>query len=240
MNMTRHRRMHTARALARIAAVVALVMLMTAGNASAQDETYKFDIGVAAGMSGYLGDVNQSNMFSSPGVAAMASFGYLIDTRWNVRGVFTTAGLKGDSSKFSNQFPGGATYKFNSQIYELTARGEFNFLPYGIGETFKRLKRWTPYMGLGIGACVSTAGGQTHFSPTIPMAVGFRFKPAPRLNLRLEFCATYAFGDKLDGNLSDLQGIESAFLKNTDWHTNITIGISYEFGKRCSTCHYKD
>ncbi len=206
----------------------------------AQEETYKFDIGVAAGMSGYLGDVNQANMFKNPGFSAQASFRYLFDTRWAVRGVFTTSGLKGDSGQFSNKFPDNATYSFTSQIYDLGVRGEFNFFPYGIGETFKRLKRWTPYIGVGVGACMSSSGGKNYFTATIPLAVGVKFKAAPRLNLSLEFAAAYAFGDKLDGDLSDLQGIKREFLKNTDWHTNILIGISYEFGKRCSTCHYKD
>lgn len=219
-----------------------LLSMATAGAAvvHAQDETYKFDLGAGVGMSGYLGDVNQANMFRNPGFAAQVGFRYMFDTRWIVRGVFTTAGLRGDSSQFSNKFPGGDV-KFTSQFYELTARGEFNFFPYGIGETFKRLKRWTPYLAVGVGVCVSSSGGKVNVAPTLPMAFGFKFKLRPRLNLAAEFCMTKTFGDKLDGNsYTDLQGIKSDFVKNTDWHSNIMVSITYEFGKRCETCHYKD
>ena len=52
----------------------------------AQDvESYKFDIGASAGMSGYLGDANQSNMFRHPGVAAALTGRYLADERWAAR-----------------------------------------------------------------------------------------------------------------------------------------------------------
>lgn len=223
--------------------VLSALLLTAAGfGAYAQEETYKFDIGAGAGISGYLGDVNQSNVYRNPGFAAQAGFRYLIDTRWALRTTFTTAGLRGDSSQFNDRFPGaeGTAYKFTSQIYELGVRGEFNFFPYGIGETFKRLKRWTPYLAVGVGVCLSTAGGNVYAAPTIPMAFGFKFKLRKRLNLAAEFSMTKAFGDKLDGNLTDLQGIESSFAKNTDWHSNILISLTYEFGKRCETCHYKD
>ena len=59
------------------------------------------------------------------------------------------------------------------------------------------------------------------------------------LNLGLEFTMTKAFGDHIDGaELADLNGIKTAFYKNTDWYSRLTIGVSYEFGKRCETCHY--
>ncbi|MCX4330598.1 MAG: DUF6089 family protein [Muribaculaceae bacterium] len=221
------------------------LMLLTLATAPAavvygQEETYKCDLGASFGMSGYLGDVNQVNMFRNPGFAAQAGMRYLIDTRWALRTAFTAAGLKGNSAQFSNKFPGLTDYSFTSTIYSLDLRGEFNFLPYGIGETFKRLKRWTPYLALGIGGVLSTSKGKTSGAFTIPMAAGFKFKLRERLNLTAEFCMTKTFGDKLDGNLSDLQGIKSDFIKNTDWHSNILVGLTYEFGKRCSTCHYKD
>ena len=51
---------------------------------------------------------------------------------------------------------------------------------------------------------------------------------------------TKVFSDHVDGALADLQTIKSSFLKNTDWYSNISISLTYEFGKRCATCHYVD
>lgn len=225
--------------------LLAVILMVVAALAvpswvSAQQETYKFDLGVQLGMDGYLGDVNESSIFSNPGFAGGVSFRYLPDVRWAIRGVFNAYSLSGDSSKFDNVFPGGETYSFKSTAYDLGARIEFNFFAYGIGETYKHLRRWSPYLAVGIGATYATCDGQSSFAPNIPMAVGVKYKLKERWNLGLEFSMTKVFGDKVDGELSDLYQIKSSFLKNTDWYSNISVSISYEFGKRCVTCHYVD
>jgi hypothetical protein len=69
------------------------------------------------------------------------------------------------------------------------------------------------------------------------MGVGVKYKLKPRWNLAAEFTMTKVFGDKVDG-LSDLTGIKSSFIKNTDWYSLLSVSISYEFGLRCATCHY--
>lgn len=226
----------------RLAAIFALLTacIVPAMEAAAQDETYKFDIGGGIGMSGYLGDANESNLFKHPGFAAQASFRYLIDTRWAIRGLLTTASLSGNTADFDNALPGGESYSFKSRIYDLGARAEFNFFAYGIGETYKRLKRWSPYLSLGLGVTLASCDG-TSVAMNLPMAFGVKYKLKPRLNLMAEFAMTKVFGDHVDGRqLSDLYTIKSSFLKNTDWYSTIMITISYEFGKRCTTCHYVD
>ncbi len=224
-------------------AVTLLAALMAgSGRAHAQEEEYKFDLGIGLGMSGYLGDVNYSNMFRRPGFAGQISFRYLADSRWAIRGVLTTASISGNTADTSMQLPDGQHYSFTSQIYDLGARAEFNFFGYGIGETYKRLRRWSPYLALGLGATLSAPGGGNAFAAmSVPMAFGVKFKLRPRWNLATEFCMTWLLGDKADGrDLSDLYGIKSTFLKNNDWHSNLMVSISYEFGKRCVTCHYVD
>lgn len=209
--------------------------------ATGQSAPYKFDIGAQLGMSGYIGDANRSNPFAHPGFDGEISMRYLPDTRWALRAVLSTFSLSGDTRDMSDVLPSGAAYSFSAQAYELSVRGEFNFLPYGIGETYKRLRRWSPYLTVGVGAALSASGGSTTVVPTVPMGAGIKFKATPRLNLGLEFTMTKAFGDHIDGaELADLNGIKTAFYKNTDWYSRLTVGISYEFGKRCETCHYVD
>lgn len=207
---------------------------------AAQDETYKFDLGVQLGMDGYLGDANQSSIFKHAGFSAGGSFRYLMNSRMAIRGVFGVLSLSGDTADFDDVLPGNESYSFKSTVYDLGVRFEFNFFAYGIGETYKHLRRWTPYLAVGLGATLATCDGKSSFAPNIPMAFGVKYKMAQRWNLSLEFSMTKVFGDKVDGELSDLYQIKSSFLKNTDWYSNISVGISYEFGKRCVTCHYVD
>lgn len=218
-----------------------LLLLPATGIMRAQLAAYKWDAGIALGMSGYLGEANSSNIFASPGFAATASMRYLVNTRWAFRGALTAASLKGNSARMDNVLPGGATYTFSSSVYDLGLRAEFNFFNYGIGETYRHLYRWTPYITAGAGVTVARSAGASDVAASIPVGVGLKYKLQPRVNLNLEWSTTKVLGDKVDGPvLDDLYGIRSSFIKNTDWVSTITIGISYEFGSRCESCYYVD
>lgn len=204
-------------------------------------ESYKFDIGAGVGMSGYLGDANESNLFKHPGVAFNAGVRYLFDSRWAAKAQLGMATLSGNTADFNYVLPDGANYEFKSTAYDLTVRGECNFFAYGIGETYKRLRRWTPYLSLGLGLTMANNSSGNFVAFNIPMAVGVKYKINRRMNLNAEFCMTKVFGDKVDSaELTDLYQIKSSFMKNTDWYSTLTIGISYEFGPRCVTCHRID
>ncbi|MDE7393840.1 MAG: porin family protein [Muribaculaceae bacterium] len=221
--------------------LMTLVAAMAIGlSARSQVADYKYDLGLELGMSGYLGDANGSNIFKHPGLAASVTGRYIANVRWDIRVNLGMLKLSGNTDDYAMVLPGDAHYKFSSSVYELGGRFEFNFFPYGIGETYKHLRRWTPYAALGIGFSVASCDGPTSFAPNIPMAVGVKYKLRERWNLGVEFSMTKVFGDKIDGNLTDLYGIKSSFAKNTDWYSRLAVSVSYEFGKRCVTCHYVD
>lgn len=223
-----------------VSLMLAVMTLFIASPAMSQESTYKFDLGASVGMSGYLGDANNANLFANTGFSAAANFRYLINTRWAVRGSLMTAGLSGNSADMENLFPGGETYKFTSTVYDLGGRIEFNFFNYGIGESYRKMKRWSPYMSLGIGMTVASSSG-THIYANIPMGLGVKYKLKPRINLGLEWTMTKVLGDKVDGEiLDDPYHIKSSFIKNTDWYSTIMLSISYEFGERCKNCFYVD
>jgi len=223
----------------KLLAIILLLVCAASQRMAAQEETYRFDIGGQAGMSGYLGDAS-SSIFSETGFSGGVSFRYLPDVRWAVRGVLNVFGLSGNTSNMDDVLPGGAEYSFNSVVYDLGGRVEFNFFPYGIGETYKKLKRWTPYLTVGMGMSLAKCGGAGNAGFNIPMGAGLKYKIKERLNLGLEFTMTKVFSDRIDGDLTDLYQIKSSFLKNTDWYSNISLSLTYEFGKRCATCHYVD
>lgn len=228
--------------LSTLTTLIFMMLILPAIRCGAEEfASYKFDVGAHIGMSGYLGDANESNMFKRPGYAAGASFRYLPNSRWAIRGIFSTGSLSGNTLDYEDVFPGGENYEFKSQFYDLGARCEFNFFNYGIGETYKRMRRWSPYLSLGIGATLATCDSNSAFALNIPMGVGIKYKLKQRLNLGLEFSMTKVLGDNVDGKpLTDLYQIKSSFLKNTDWYSQLSLSITYEFGKRCETCHYVD
>lgn len=214
---------------------------MAAGLQARAQEDYRFDIGGGVGMTGYLGDANTSNLWKNPSWDVELLFRYILNPRFNFKTNFYTGGLRGDSSQMENIFPDAQNYKFSTTFYELGEMVEFHFFNYGMGESYRKLKRWTPYITAGLSLMAWNADGKGGFSAAIPLGFGFKYKPALRWNLGIEFLMKKTFSDKLDGPaLSDPLGIRSEFMKNTDWYSTLTFTISYEFSKRCAVCNYKD
>lgn len=207
---------------------------------SAQED-YRFDIGGGIGMTGYLGDANTSNLWSRPGFDAELLFRYLPNPRWGIKTNFYVGTLSGDSSKMTNVFPDGNSYKFSTTFFELGEMAEFNFFNFGIGESYRKLKRISPYITAGLGVTGWSVDGKFGAALNIPIGVGVKYKLSERWDLGFEFLMKKTFTDRLDGaDLDDPQGIKSSFMKNTDWYSTMTVTISYQFSKRCATCNYKD
>ena len=223
----------------RLLVILVTLVALAAPRLQAQEETYRFDVGAQVGMAGYLGDAS-SNIFGHPGFSGGVSWRYLPDARWAVRALLNVMSLSGDTADMDDVLPGQAQYSFKSTAYDLGGRVEFNFFSYGIGESYKKLRRWSPYLTVGLGVTLATCGGESAFGVNIPMGAGIKYKLRERWNLGLEFTMTKVFSDHVDGELSDLYQIKSSFIKNTDWYSNISVSVTYEFGKRCSTCHYVD
>ena len=208
---------------------------------SSQEARYRWEIGAQLGMSGYTGDANSGFMFRSPGFAASALGRYVFDSRWALRIQAGMMTLSGDTQNMNTALPSGENYSFHSTLGLFEARGEFNFFPYGIGETYKRLRRWTPFVSLGLSGGVSSSDGKSYGAFGIPVGIGVKFKPRERLNLGIELTVAKTLSDHLDGEkLSDLYMIKSSFFKNTDTYSALTISLTYEFGERCTVCNRID
>lgn len=216
------------------------IVASSTSQVSAQED-YRFDIGGGFGMTGYLGDANTSNLLQHPSWDVEAFLRYILNPRFAFKTNLYVGGLSGNSADMTNVFPGNETFKFSSTFYELGELVEFNFFNYGMGERYRKLKRFTPYIAAGLGFMVWQTDKKTGFSVNIPLGVGVKFKLNKRVNLGFEFLMKKTFSDKLDGeNLSDPYKIQSSFMKNTDWYSTMTFTISYEFSERCAVCHYKD
>ena len=204
-------------------------------------EDYRFDAGGGVGMTGYLGDANTAWLWNHPSWDVELLFRYIGNSRWAFKTNFYAGGLRGDTSNMLNVFPTDESYKFSTTFYELGEMAEFNFFNYGIGETYRKLKRFTPYITAGLGVTAWSVQGDFGAAFCLPLGIGFKYKPSLRWNIGLEFLMKKTFTDRLDGSdLDDPLGIKSSFMKNTDWYSTLTLTISYEFSKRCAACNYKD
>lgn len=219
-----------------IRTLASIILLLIAALGAAGQE-YRYDVGPVVGIAGYLGDLNESNMYKHPGIAGGGIFRYVLNSRWAFKGNLVYARLSGDSRDLGNQFVHEEPIKFSTNAVDLSATAEFNFFHFGIGPRYKNYKRITPYMTLGLGLTAGFGKGYSNVSFTLPMGVGVKYKLKERLNLGFEFTMRKDFGDGLDG-LGDLRGIKHGFAKNTEWHSLALFTVTYEFSKRCVKCHY--
>ena len=214
---------------------IALLLLLAALPTTAQQ--YKYEVGPLLGVTGYLGDVNNSNLFKHPGATGGAMFRYAHNSRWAFKANLSYASISGDSKDIDMQFPDGEQYNFSSSLMDLGLTAEFNFLNYGRGPAYKKYKPISPYMVAGVGFVFAFCDGAHQASFTIPIGIGVKYKYKERLNLGFEFTMRKEFSDRIDG-LSDLFNIKHSFAKNTDWYSFAMFSVTYEFGKRCIKCNY--
>lgn len=216
---------------------LAILTIVTMAAFTCMGQEYRYEIGPAIGITGYLGDVNTANMYKMPRVAGGGIFRYNLNTRWAIKGNLLYVGLAGDSKNIESQFPHGEQYKFSAHVIDLGGQVEFNFFHFGEGAKYKNYKRITPYMVAGLGMELSFAGGKTSFGAVLPLGAGVKYRLKERLNIGFEFTMRKSFSDKVDG-ITDLYGYNHGFAKNTDWYSVGMFTITYEFSKRCVKCHY--
>ena len=216
---------------------LAILTIATMAAFTCMGQEYRYEIGPAIGITGYLGDVNTANMYKMPRVAGGGIFRYNLNTRWAIKGNLLYVGLAGDSKNIESQFPHGEQYKFSAHVIDLGGQVEFNFFHFGEGAKYKNYKRITPYMVAGLGMELSFAGGKTSFGAVLPLGAGVKYRLKERLNIGFEFTMRKSFSDKVDG-ITDLYGYNHGFAKNTDWYSVGMFTITYEFSKRCVKCHY--
>ena len=215
--------------------IVLFLSLMTVSPVVAQQ--YKYDLGPTLGMTGYLGDANNGNLFKHPSFTVGGQFRYNHNSRWAFKANLNYANIRGDSEKDETWYPDGANYKISASLIDLGLTAEFNFLNYGRGPAYKKYKPISPYMVAGVGFVFAICNGHNQASFTIPFGIGVKYKYKERLNLGFEFTMRKEFSDRIDG-LSDLNGIKHSFAKNTDWYSFAQFSVTYEFGKRCIKCNY--
>ena len=226
--------------LRRIAA--AFLLLLSFLTARGQED-YRFEIGGGLGMTGYLGDSNSANMYSHPGWDLELAFRYLRSPRIAFKTQAFAGSLNGSTKNMTDLLPDPelADYSFSTTFFQVAEMFEFNFWNFGMGESYRKLKRFSPYITAGLGLSVWTTKGYTGAAFTIPFGIGAKYKLRERLNLGIEFQMAKTFSDKLDSpTLADPHGIKSSFLKNTDWYSCLSVTLTYEFSKRCAVCNYKE
>ncbi len=228
-----------------------LAVALLSLSVNAQDEEYRMEIGGGLGTDFYLGDVS-STPFRNPSVAAAFLLRRNFNPRMGLKANLSYGHLRGNSgdrfvpSDATSLTPEGgqpAYVSFTRNVLDLGVQYEMNLWGYGLGYDYQEVRRFTPYITVGVGMTLAVGGsGGTAFGANFPVGVGVKYKWKPRLNVGLEWTFRFTTTDALDMNsgsatLKDPYNIKSSGFKNKDAYSFLMLTLTYDISPKCKECH---
>lgn len=225
----------------RIYLLAVLIFVFSSVVCAQDDNEYKMEIGVGAGLISYEGDFNGSilkDMQPMASILLRRDFNPYMGLKFDL----SYGQLKGSSADVKTYYPelNDNPIEFNKTLFDLSVTYEYNFWPYGTGKEYRGAKRLTPFIFLGLGMTLATGDDATAFTANLPLGVGVKYKIGSRLNLGVEWGIHFSLSDKLDG-VKDPYTIESSgIFKNTDSYSMLRITLTYSFLPKCVVCNKYD
>lgn len=202
---------------------ILIVFLISAVSVFAQSESYvqTGEFGITAGVANYFGDINTRASFNRPkpalGLFFRKQFSNYIGAR--IAGRYAQLGYSDRYSK--NEFQQARNLSFNTNIWEITLQGDFNFFKFVPNDPNYA---FTPYVTLGVGGFsydpYAYIGGKKEFlrplgtegqtigydgrkpygtmSLCIPFGAGIKYNISEKVNLSFEVAHRYTFTDYID------------------------------------------
>ncbi len=189
----------------------------------------RWEIGVGAGISYYVGDLNPTGHFKFPHPSGTIFVKRVLTEHWSIRGGFTYLGVYADDQQGDFAYQPVRNLNFTTHIFELHAAAELNFFPFSMSPDRyqKHIRKWTPYMFAGVGAYYydprtldggvallplgtegqgTSATDRVQYSPVmpcVPFGLGVKFNIKNKFAIGLEYGMRLTFNDYLDDVSTD-------------------------------------
>ncbi|MBQ7438425.1 MAG: outer membrane beta-barrel protein [Paludibacteraceae bacterium] len=209
-------------------------------SAYAQGQPYLCEIGLQGGCGYYVGDAAQ-HIFMHPREAYGVHFRYKFTKRWAIQAKVSGQRITGydytmDGRKLDT--------RWQNQLINVDVMAEFNFFRFGEANRYdKRIKPYTPYIFLGIGAGVYGANGENkpifnHAMAYIPLGIGFKWKFHDCVGLNIAWQHNIYMADNLESreSLDNKYQMNGWNWMNCDLTGMLTAGIVFEFGRAKAPC----
>lgn len=208
-----------------------------------------YEIGVFAGGSNFIGDVGSTTYINpnSPALGLILKWNRSPRHAWRVS--LTYADLVGDDSRSNDPRRLERDYRFDTNLFEVSAGMEFTFFDFNLHEIeFKG----TPYLYSGISIAnhdnyfFSNSGVYTNENTSswaygIPIVLGYKTRLLDHFIIAAEVGARYTFSDEIDGSVPDSEDRESLSFGNInskDWYVFSGFTLTYTFGRQPCYCNF--
>jgi len=184
----------------------------------------KSDIGLFGGTSYYMGDLNPSKHFRTPGYAFGPIFRYNFEPRNSLRISAIYHTLKANTVGYGDPFVESLGSDFDAPFLDLAANYEFNFIPY---KTANRKLKQSLYLSAGLGYHISRSP-ETRNHITIPFGIGYKFNVTKKMSAGAEVSVRKTFSDDAIDGQRNTGSDDFNLVGNNDWYTFAGIFISYK------------
>ena len=204
------------------------------------------EIGVLAGSSYYMGELNPSiHVINKVRPALGVFYRKNLSKRYALRFGANYAMLSATDQFSSTELSEFRQLSFSTNLWEGYGILEFNFIPYQINNY--ATSSFTPYVFIGVAGFwvrPSVNGGGNReitktnvIAPSIPFGLGVKFNFARNFGLGIEWGMRKTFTDQIDG-LSEtyVNGYQLSNTQNNDWYSIIGITLNYKILTKSDHC----
>lgn len=206
----------------------------------AQSRPYRCEIGVQGGAGYYIGDASE-HVFQNIREAYGLQFRYKFDKRWALAVKANHQRITGPMDDLRTTPPEMVGQMWSNRLINVDVMGEFNFLRLSDPEYDHRVKCYSPFITLGVGATYAFEGSK-HLHAYIPVGLGFKWKFARRAGLNILWQHNIMLTDGIEGiaALNNTHDMNGSNIMNLDVTSTLTLGIVFEFAQQkkvCRTCN---
>ena len=202
----------------------------------AQEVPYLCEIGLQGGCGYYVGDATP-HIFMNVREAYGAHFRYKFTKRWALQAKFSGQRIEGNQYTIRGE---KLDSKWSNRLYNVDVMAEFNFFRFDSrNENDRRIKPYTPYIFLGLGAGVyNGVDGKPTAMAYVPLGIGFKWKFAEFVGLNIAWQHNIYMADNLEGRkeLDNKYQMNGWNWMNCDLTGMLTAGIVFEFAKAPKPC----
>ncbi len=173
------------------------------------------DVGIFAGTSYYLGNINTSRHFYSVSPAAGGIIKYAFNDHYSLRTNFSYGQIRGDDLDFENILHQTRNASLVNNFYDFSLQGEFNFQPFRATIFNNPL---STYVTAGLAYTIIQHPSDRNLSfLNLPFGAGVKYGISRKVTLGMEWILKKSFTDNIDGVKSFGQFNSPSLVHNNDW-----------------------
>ncbi|MDE3214604.1 MAG: hypothetical protein KGM98_15350 [Bacteroidota bacterium] len=236
-------------------AFIALVFAMGPALKAQMETVVSGEIGVTGGAAHYFGDLNPTARLNRPKIAVGAFYRKPFGDYAAIRLTFNYAQLGYSDIYSNNEYQRRRNLSFNTNIFEVALRGDFNFFKYDPTDIFHS---FTPYATLGVGFFsynpYAYLKGQKYYlrplhtegqtivkgrkeygtmAMCIPIGFGLKYAANQQVNISFEIAYRFTSTDYIDDVSTTYVGINNfpagsvaSLLQDRSYETGTPIGVA--------------